>query len=91
MVDPHHPRLSIARQCRLLSVARSSYYRQPASERPETLALMRTVVTVRLAMLGPSTRSSWRRPGTARVRWRAISSGRAGVWVATASGGSWPR
>ena len=43
MVDPHHPRLSIARQCRLLSVARSSYYRQPASERPETLALMRAV------------------------------------------------
>ena len=43
MVDPHHPRLSIARQCRLLLVARSSYYRQPASERPETLALMRAV------------------------------------------------
>jgi putative transposase len=43
MVDPHHPRLSIARQCRLLSVARSSYYRQPASESPETLALMRAI------------------------------------------------
>jgi putative transposase len=44
MVDPHHPRLSIARQCRLLSVARSSYYyRQPASERPETLVLMRAI------------------------------------------------
>src|SRR3712207_5586747 len=43
MVDPHHPRLSIAQQCRLLSVARSSYYRQPASESPETLALMRAI------------------------------------------------
>jgi putative transposase len=43
MVDPHHPRLSIARQCRLLSVARSSYYRQPASERPDTLVLMRAI------------------------------------------------
>ena len=43
MVDPHHPRLSIARQCRLLLVARSSYYRQPASESPETLALMRAI------------------------------------------------
>jgi putative transposase len=43
MVDPHHPRLSIAQQCRLLSIARSSYYRQPASESPETLALMRAI------------------------------------------------
>ncbi len=43
MVDPHHSRLRIARQCRLLSVPRSSYYRQPASESPETLALMRAI------------------------------------------------
>ena len=43
MVDPHHPRLSIAQQCRLLSVARSSYYRQPSGESPETLALMRAI------------------------------------------------
>jgi putative transposase len=43
MVDPHYPRLSIARQCRLLSVARSSSSRQPASESPETLALMRAI------------------------------------------------
>lgn len=43
MVDPHHSRLSIARQCRLLSVPRSSYDRQPASESPENLALMRLI------------------------------------------------
>jgi putative transposase len=43
MIDPDHPRLSIARQCRLLSLARSSYYRGPASEGPENLALMRVI------------------------------------------------
>jgi putative transposase len=43
MVDPHHSRLRIARQCRLLSVPRSSYDRQPASESPENLALMRLI------------------------------------------------
>jgi putative transposase len=43
MIDLDHPRLSIARQCRLLSLARSSYYRGPANESPENLALMRVI------------------------------------------------
>ena len=43
MVDPGHPRLSIVRQCELVSILRASFYRQPAGESPENLALMRLI------------------------------------------------
>ena len=43
MVEPGHPRLSIGRQCALLSIARSSFYYQPAGETELNLALMRLV------------------------------------------------
>jgi putative transposase len=43
MVEPDHPELSITRQCRLLSIARSSYYRAPAGESEMNLALMRLI------------------------------------------------
>ena len=43
MIDPHHKRLSIVRQCELVSISRASFYRQPASESPENLALMRLI------------------------------------------------
>jgi putative transposase len=39
-VEPDHPRLSIARQCQLLDLPRSSFYYQPATESEENLALM---------------------------------------------------
>ena len=41
MIDPDHKRLSIVRQCELVSISRASFYRQPASESPENLELMR--------------------------------------------------
>ena len=41
MVDPEHPRLSIQRQCRLVSISRSAFYYQPAAETPLNLQLMR--------------------------------------------------
>lgn len=41
MVEPTHPQLSIARQCALLGLARSSWYYTPAQESAENLALMR--------------------------------------------------
>ncbi len=41
LVEPAHPQLSIARQCDLLGVARSSWYYAPADECRENLALMR--------------------------------------------------
>ena len=41
LVEPAHPQVSIARQCDLLGLARSSWYYQPAGEDAENLALMR--------------------------------------------------
>jgi putative transposase len=43
MVEPAHPSLSIAAQCRLLSISRSSFYYTPQPEAEETLALMRVI------------------------------------------------
>jgi len=43
MVDLHHPRLSIARQCTLVSISRSSFYYQGKGESPVNLALMRLI------------------------------------------------
>lgn len=43
MIERDHPRLSIARQCELASVSRASFYRAPAGESVETLALMRVI------------------------------------------------
>jgi transposase InsO family protein len=39
MIDPNHNRLSIRRQCELVSISRASFYRQPAGETPENLEL----------------------------------------------------
>ncbi len=41
MIEPTHPQLSIARQCDLLGIARSSWYYQPKGETADNLALMR--------------------------------------------------
>ena len=43
MVEPDHPRLSIVRQCELLTINRSSYYYQPIGETPLNLELMRLI------------------------------------------------
>lgn len=43
MVEIDHPRLSIARQCELLSIARSSFYRTPCEESEMNLTLMRLI------------------------------------------------
>ncbi|MFA9461278.1 IS3 family transposase [Thiohalorhabdus methylotrophus] len=42
-IEPAHPRLSVQRQCNLLGLPRSTYYRQPAGESTENLALMRLI------------------------------------------------
>jgi putative transposase len=39
----HHPGLSLSRQCRVLSISRSSFYYAPKGESPENLALMRRI------------------------------------------------
>ena len=43
LIEPGHGRLSVARQCALVSISRSSFYYQPAGETSETLALMRLI------------------------------------------------
>ena len=43
MIDPGHPRLSIVRQCELVSISRSSFYREPTPESAENLVLMRLI------------------------------------------------
>jgi putative transposase len=43
MIEPQHPRLSVARQCELVSISRSGFYYQPAGETPLNLALMRLI------------------------------------------------
>ncbi len=45
MVEPGHPQLSIARQCRLVSISRSGFYHRPAGETPLNLGLMRLIDT----------------------------------------------
>jgi putative transposase len=43
MIEPHHPKLSVARQCELLGLARSSYYHQPQALSEEEQRLMRLI------------------------------------------------
>lgn len=43
MVDPQRPNLSIAKQCRLLNVTRSSFYYRPRALKAEDLELMRLI------------------------------------------------
>jgi len=41
LIEPEHPEVTIAEQCDLLGLARSSYYYQPVGETEENLHLMR--------------------------------------------------
>ncbi|GGJ19946.1 hypothetical protein GCM10011320_29030 [Neoroseomonas lacus] len=43
MVEPEHPRLSIVRQCELVSISRSGFYHLSSGETALNLALMRLV------------------------------------------------
>jgi len=42
-IEPNHKHLSVARQCQLVGLARSSWYYQPLGESAENLALMREI------------------------------------------------
>ncbi len=43
MIGRDQPELSLSRQCRLLTISRSSFYYTPKGESPENLALMRRI------------------------------------------------
>jgi putative transposase len=49
MIEPDHPRISTARQCRLLGLPRSTYYHRPLPTPKEDLALMRKIDEVYMA------------------------------------------
>ena len=49
MIEPDHPALSIVRQCKLLGLARASYYHEPQPETDDNLKLMRVIDEVHLA------------------------------------------
>lgn len=42
-IEKNHPRLGVRRQCRLLSLTRSTLYALPAGESIKNLALMRRI------------------------------------------------
>ena len=43
MIDPHHPRLTIRRQCELVGIGRSTFYAPAAAKTPLNLSLMRLI------------------------------------------------
>ena len=43
MIEPDHRGLSVVRQCELVSISRSGFYRRPAGETPLNLTLMRRI------------------------------------------------
>jgi putative transposase len=45
MIERGHARLSVASQCRLVSISRSSFYYTPVPEKAETLALIAVIDT----------------------------------------------
>ena len=43
MIEPDHPKISILRQCALVSINRSGFYYRPTGESPLNLTLMRLI------------------------------------------------
>jgi hypothetical protein len=43
IIEPGHPKLSVVRQCELVSISRSGFYYQPTGETPLNLMLMRLI------------------------------------------------
>ena len=72
MIRRDHPRLSLSRQCRLLSVSRSSLYHRPKGENAQNLGLMRRIDELFLEY-----------PFYGSARWSVICGGKASVWVVT--------
>ena len=75
MIRRDHPRLSLSRQCRLLSISRSSVYHTPQGESAQNLELMRRIDELFLKY-----------PFYGTPRWSAICGGTESAWVATGHG-----
>ena len=80
MIEADHPRLSIGRQCALVSISRSAFYYRPAGETPLNLELMRLIDETFLEMPWYGSRQMAR-----HLRRRGYGVGR------MRCGGRWPR
>ncbi len=75
LIDWHHPTISVAQQCRLLGVSRSSLYYQPVPVLAENLVLMRLLDEeyTRHPFLGVIKLTNWlRRQGYRHVGCRRV-------------------
>jgi hypothetical protein len=94
MIDPGHPRLSVVRQCELVSISRSSFYREPTPERRPPVRPDCSGSGPRLPQSTPkSTRrlwgNSWVQPRVRRNRLKGLIGRRKQLPPARA--GSWRR
>ncbi len=67
-IEPNHKHLSVARQCQLVGLARSSWYYEPLGESPENLALMREIDRLYIKLPFFGTRKVRKRFGINRKR-----------------------
>ncbi len=60
-IEPEHPRLSVARQCELIGLSRSSYYRhdEVGMESEENLVLMKDRRNKRTILMTAKYRVTW--------------------------------
>jgi putative transposase len=74
MIEPEHPRLSVARQCQLLELPRSTYYHRPQPEADENLRLMRVIDETYLAypFFGSRQTTRWLRRQGYRVNRKRV-------------------
>jgi putative transposase len=81
LIEPCHPELSVARQCALLDLPRSSYYFTPAAESTENLLLMRRIDAqyLRTPFFGSRQMTAWLRRQGHAVRWPRLFEQRSPV------------
>ena len=75
LIEPNHHDLSIARQCTLIGLNRSSYYYQPAGESASNLAYMRQIDEqyLRTPFFGSRMMADWMKRLTSSNRTRSGS------------------
>ena len=75
LIESEHPTISLARQCELLGLARSSYYYQPLPESEENLLLMRLLDEqyTRTPFYGIKKMTAWLRTQDQKVNHKRVA------------------
>jgi putative transposase len=83
LVEPEHPSISIARQCELVDLARSSYYYQPMPVSEENLLLMRLLDEqyTRTPFYGIKKMTAWLETQGQEVNHKRVARLIAGRWA----------